>query len=158
MNLKQAAMVFALATGLTTGFISCKSQEKKDAEAKAKIEAAAPGVTVEVKDGVATLSGTVADDAAKAAAEDAAKKVEGVKSVVNNTAVTPPPAPVVINPDEALITAANAAVKDFPGVTASVAAGVVTLNGEIKKADLPKLMQAVNAIKPKKVDNKLVVK
>ena len=161
MNLKQAALAFALVTGLATGLTSCKSQEKKDAEAKAKIEAAAPGVTAEVKDGVATLSGELATDAARTAAEDAAKKVDGVKSVSNNTTVTPPPAapaPVVINPDEALITAANAAVKDYTGVTAAVKDGVVTLTGDIKKADLPKLMQAVNAIKPKKVENKLTVK
>jgi len=157
MNLKQAALVFALAIGLTAGMASCKSQEKKDAEAKAKIEAAAPGVTVEVKDGVATLSGEVADDAAKAAAEEAAKKA-GVKSVVNNTTVTPPPAPVAINPDESLTTAATAAVKDYPGVSVAVKDGIVTLNGEIKKSDLPRLIQAVNEIKPKKVENKLVIK
>lgn len=158
MNLKHTALAFALVTGLSAGMISCKSQEKKDAEAKAKIEAAAPGVTVAVKDGVATLSGEMATDAAKAAAAEAAKKVEGVKSVVDNTTVTPPPAPVVINPDEALISAANEAVKAFTGVTASVKDGIVTLNGEIKKAELSKLMQAVNAAHPKKVENKLTIK
>lgn len=160
MNLKQTAFAFALVAGITTGMTSCKSQEKKDAETKAKIEAAVPGVTVEVKDGVATLSGEMTDDAAKATAEEAVKKVEGVKSVVNNTTVpvAPAPAPVTINPDEALITAANAAVKDYTGVTVAVKDGIVTLTGEIKKADLPKLMQAVNEIKPKKVENKLTVK
>lgn len=160
MNLKQTAIALTLVAGITTGMVSCKSQEKKDAETKAKIEAAAPGVTVDVKDGVATLSGELTDDAAKAKAEEAAKSA-GAKSVVNNTTVTPPPpppAPVTINPDEALTTAATAALKDYAGVTAMVKDGVVTLNGEIKKADLPKLMQAINEIKPKKVENKLVIK
>ena len=161
MNLKQTAFAFILVAGIATGMTSCKSQEKKDAETKAKIEAAVPGVTVDVKDGVATLSGEMTDDATKAAAEEAGKKVDGVKSVVNNATVTPPPpppAPVTINPDEALTTAATTVLKDYTGVTATVKDGVVTLNGEIKKADLPKLMQAMNAIQPKKVENKLVIK
>jgi hyperosmotically inducible protein len=161
MTLKHTALALTLVTGLAMGMTSCKSQEKKDAEAKAKIEALAPGVTVEVKDGVATLNGTLADDASKAAAETAAKGVDGVKSVVNNTTVTPPPpppAPVVINPDEALTAAATAAAKEYTGVVVTVKDGVVTLTGEAKKADLPKLMQALNSIKPKKVENKLTVK
>lgn len=158
MNLKNAALAFALVAGLSAGLTSCKSQEKKDAEAKAKIEAAAPGVTVTVKDGVATLSGEMANDADKAAAEAAAQKVEGIKSVVNQTTVTPPPAPVVINPDQVLIDAANTVAKNFAGVTAAVKDGIVTLTGEIKKAELQKLMAAINAIHPKKVENKLVIK
>lgn len=160
MNLKNAALAFALVAGLSAGLTSCKSQEKKDAEAKAKIEAAAPGVTVTVKDGVATLSGEMASDADKTAAEVAAQKVEGIKSVVNQTTVTPPqaPAPVVINPDQALIDAANTVTKNFAGVTAAVKDGIVTLTGEIKKAELQQLMAAINAIHPKKVENKLVIK
>ncbi|WP_240432825.1 BON domain-containing protein [Taibaiella koreensis] len=162
MNWKHTAMTLTLVAGLAAGMTSCKSQEKKDAEAKAKIEAAAPGVTVVVKDGVATLSGEMADEAAKTAAEEAAKKVEGVKSVVNQTTVAPPPAPapapVVVNPDDSLTSAATAAIQEYPGVTVTVKDGVVTLNGEIKKADLPKLMQKVNEIKPKKVENKMTVK
>ncbi len=161
MNLKQTAIAFALVAGITTGMTSCKSQEKKDAETKAKVEAAVPGVTVDVKNGVATISGEMTDDAAKTAAEAAVKKIDGVQSVVNNATVTPPPpppAPVTINPDDALTTAATAALKDYAGVTAAVKDGVVTLSGEIKKADLPKLMQAINEIKPKKVENKLVIK
>ena len=161
MNLKQTALAVALVAGITTGMTSCKSQEKKDAATKGKIEAAVPGVTVTVKDGVATLSGEMTDDAAKAAAEAAVGKIEGVKSVVNNATVAPPapvPAPVTINPDEALTTAATTAIKDYTGVSAAVKDGIVTLSGDIKKADLPKLMQAINAIKPKKVENKLTVK
>jgi osmotically-inducible protein OsmY len=161
MNLKQTALAVVLVAGIATGMTSCKSQEKKDAETKSKIEAAVPGVTVTVKDGVATLNGEMADDAAKAAAEEAAQKVDGVKSVVNNTTVAPPlpaPAPVVINPDEALTAAAAAAIKEYTGVTAAVKDGIVTLTGEIKKADLPRLMQAINGIQPKKVENKLTIK
>lgn len=158
MNLKKSALAFALVAGLATGMTSCKSQEKKDAAAKAKIEALVPGVSVEVKEGVATLSGEMATDAAKAAAADAAKGVEGIKSVVNNTSVTPPPAPVVINPDEALISSSMAIIKEYPGVVSEVKDGIITLTGEIKKADWMKLKPALDALRPKKVENKMTIK
>lgn len=140
---------------------SCKGTS--DADLKTAADAAlqanpdVTGAMVDVKDGVATLSGEVKDAAAQAAAQAAVAGVKGIKSVVNNTSVTPPPAPVVINPDDSLTNLVKDAIKDNPTVQATVADGVVTLTGEIKKADLPKLMQKVQALKPKKVDNKLTV-
>ncbi|WP_343688025.1 BON domain-containing protein [Chitinophaga sp.] len=74
-----------------------------------------------------------------------------------DTNTTPPP-PVEAAVDDSLTTKANDAVKDYPGVTASVSNGEVTLTGEISKAKLPKLLQAVNATNPKKVNNQLTVK
>src|SRR5690606_27472519 len=112
-------------------------------ETKAKIEAAAPGVSVTVNNGVATITGQVNDDAAKAAMEETVKKVDGVKSVVNSLDVPPPP---VINPDQQLIDAANTIVAKYQGVMSSVVNGVVTLTGEIKRADLPNLMSEINSI------------
>jgi hypothetical protein len=77
---------------------------------------------------------------------------------VNNGTVTPPPPPVTISADDTLIKGVADAVKDFTTVKVDVKDGVVTLTGEIKKASLPKLMQSLMALKPKKVDNKLTVK
>lgn len=154
MNLKNTTIALAVFATVSTGMISCKSQEKKDAELKAKIEAATPNVSVTVKDGVATLSGEFADDATRMAAEEAAKKVEGVKSVVNNATVS---APVVVNPDQILIDGVNSAIKEFAGVQAMVNAGVVALSGEIKKADWIKLKQTIDAMRPKSVDSKSLV-
>lgn len=131
----------------------------KDADVKAAAEKAlsgVSGVTVAVADGVATLSGQFADGAAKTAAEATVKAVAGVKSVVDNATVAPPPP--VISPDDALKTSVSAALKDFSTVMADVKDGVVTLTGEIKKADLPKMMQALSALHPKKIDNKATVK
>ena len=57
------------------------------------------GVTVDVKDGVATLTGEVADAAVKSKAEAAVKGVEGIKSVdvakltLKPLPTPPPPAP-----------------------------------------------------------------
>lgn len=155
-----AVMMIALAVG----FVSCKP---KDADIKTAVEQAisaipdAAGATIEVKDGVATISGEFKDEAAKLAAEAAAKAVKGVKSVVNNGTVAPPPvaaAPVEVSADAALISSVADATKDFATVKADVKDGVVTLTGEIKKTDLAKLMQSLNALKPKKVENKLTIK
>src|SRR5438874_13404748 len=49
------------------------------------------GVNVAVKDGVATLTGEVADAAVKSKAEASVKSVEGIKSVINNCTLKPPP-------------------------------------------------------------------
>lgn len=160
MNLKQSAMALAIVAALATGMTSCKSQDKKDAEAKAKIEALVPGVSVTVKDGVATLDGNMTTDAEKAAAADAAKGVPGIKSVVNNTTVSPTvaPAPVVINPDDALVSSSMAVLKEFPGVVSEIKSGVITLTGEIKRADWMKLKPLLDALHPKKVENKMTIK
>jgi hyperosmotically inducible periplasmic protein len=138
---------------------ACK-KKPKDEDLKAAIEkVVGSGVTVNVAEGVATLSGEVMDDAAKTAAETAAKAVEGVASVTNNiTIAPPPPPPVEIAVDQELIKSVADAVSMFKGVSAEVKDGVVTLTGEIKKADLAKLMSSVMALKPKSVENKLTVK
>ncbi len=47
------------------------------------------GVTVAVKDGLATLTGEVADAAVKSKAEASVKTVEGIKSVTNNCTIKP---------------------------------------------------------------------
>jgi hypothetical protein len=82
-------------------------------------------------------------------------------TVDTNTTTTlapAPNAPVTISPDDSLQTGLRDATKDFPGVNASVDNGVVTLTGEISRDRLPRLMQAVNSLHPKKVNNKLTVK
>jgi hyperosmotically inducible periplasmic protein len=158
MTLGTQARAFATAVTLSFVVAACGP---KDADIKALVDQAisgVQGVTVDVAKGVATISGQFADDAAKASTEAAVKAVKGVKSVVDNATVTPPPPPVVISPDDSLKTNVTAALKDYPTLTADVKDGVVTLTGEIKKADLPKAMQALSALKPKKIENKATVK
>ncbi|SDL69801.1 BON domain-containing protein [Pedobacter sp. ok626] len=163
MNKLMAALmvVFVLTAALT----GCKSKPK-DSDLKAAIETAlqanptASGVTVSVEKGVATLSGQVADEASKQTLEKTTAGVVGVKSVVNDiTVAAPTTATVPVATDDALTTAVKDATKDFPTVTATVSEGVVTLKGEIQKANLQKLMMTLQALKPKKVDNsQLVIK
>ncbi|TAD85317.1 MAG: BON domain-containing protein [Bacteroidetes bacterium] len=139
---------------------SCK-KKPTDAELKATVEAAVaamPGLMVDVKDGVATISGQVADEAAKSTAEAAVKAIEGIKSVSNSLTVAPPPPPVVVNPDQTLIDGVAAALAAFASIKADVKDGVVTLTGDLKKSDLAVVMAAVNGLKPRKVVNQITLK
>ncbi len=146
-------------------FIGCKP---KDADFKAQIEKTlqespeTAGVTVDVKDGVATLTGEVKDEATREKAGSAAKDVNGIKNVENHVTVTPPPMvetpPVQINSDTTLVQGVKDATKDFPTVTANVNDGVITLTGSIKRSSLQTLMMSLNTLKPKKIDNQLTIK
>lgn len=136
--------------------IACKGKPN-DTELQGKVSemVKVPGVLTEVKEGTVTLSGTVADEAAKTAAESAARTVEGIKGVTNNITVIAPPAidPVVnISPDDALIAQVSTAVKDFPGVAATVKDGVISVAGELTKSQWKTLKMALDALGPKKVD------
>lgn len=144
----------ALISSTTPG---CKSKVK-DADVKTAVETAlqanpeTAGLMVDVKDGVATVSGEAKDEAAKAKAAELATAVKGVKSVQNNVAVAPPPPPVQITADDPLTTAVKDATKDFPTVTATVNDGVISVSGELKSDAWKKLKMALDGLKPKKVD------
>jgi len=133
----------------------CKSKPK-DPAIKTSVETAlradpqTSGVMVDVKDGIATITGTVKDAAAQAAAATIAAGVKGVKSVQNNVTVE---APVVeITPDDPLTAGVRDATKDFPGANATVNDGVITVTGELKADDWKRLKMALDGLKPKKVD------
>jgi hypothetical protein len=66
-------------------------------------------------------------------------------------------APVEIAKDDQLSNGVKDATKDFPGVTATVNNGEVTLTGNIKRDRLPVLMQSIHALNPKKVNNNLTI-
>ena len=144
-------------------FSSCK---EKDSKIQAAVESSLkasnmPGISASVKDGVVTLTGQCENNADKSSVESMIAKVKGVKQVVNNCTVAPPPvttAPVVISPDDALIKSVSDATKDYPGVKADVKDGVITLTGDIKRANLQKLIMTLNTLKPKKIEDKLTIK
>jgi hypothetical protein len=82
---------------LAVCLFACQPSDSNVQQAVNEKLTATPGVSAEVKEGVVTLSGEVQDEAAKMAAEDAVKGVNGVKAVTNNimvqAAVPPPPPP-----------------------------------------------------------------
>lgn len=136
----------------------------KDAEIEKDIIAkmgTMPGMQVTVKDGVATISGVCVDAACKESCENIAKGVKGVKSVVNNCEIAAPlpvQAPIEISTDDFLKTATAQIVSTYPGASATVSDGVITLTGEIKRDQLPGLIQSMQELKPKKVENQLTIK
>ncbi|ATP55843.1 transport-associated protein [Pedobacter ginsengisoli] len=157
LTMKTTAFLVALVFMATT-FSGCKSGPKDDA-IKAAVETALlsnPHISeaaVTVEKGVATVSGQVPDETIKAEIDKTVAKVEGVKSVVNNLIVVPDTPSVPVAATDVLTNAVKDATKDFPTVTATVNDGLITLKGEIEKANLQKLMMALNALKPKKIDN-----
>jgi hyperosmotically inducible periplasmic protein len=161
MNYRSLLLACLLFTGVC--LFACKPNDSKLQQAVNEKLTTTPGVSATVQNGVVTLSGEVTDETAKQTAEDAAKNVKGVKSVVNNININvkepppPPLPPVAINPDDILkknLDSAFAAA-GYTGVTVTVANGEVTLDGSAKKADLRKIIQVAQEAKPKKVKNNL---
>ncbi|RYY70407.1 MAG: BON domain-containing protein [Chitinophagaceae bacterium] len=153
MKILRLLPALVLVAGLT--FTGCKPKDsdiKTNVEKALKENPAATGVMVMVNDGVATLSGEVADPAAQAAVASTAQGVKNVKSVVNNTTVATPAAPVIIAADDPLMKSVTDATKDYPEVMATVKDGVVSLTGTITADRWKKLKMTLDGLNPKKVD------
>lgn len=155
MNLKKDFFVLALAGTMLLSFNACKSKVS-DADLKAKIEtvtAASPGVTVNVKDGVVTVSGVVSSAEEKDRLAEAIQAVDKkhVKSVVNDVIVEST-AIVTSTVDADLVKLVTDATKDFPTVKAAVKDGVITVTGTVEQARVQTLKMSLDALNPKKVD------
>lgn len=152
-----------LGTILAFSFASCAPKDADIEKAIAEKLGDAPDVIVTVHEGVATITGTCDDEAFKQNIEKSVRSVKGVKSVVNTCELAranqePAAATVVINSDADLDKSVAKIVKDYDGVSATVVGGIITVSGEIKRDKLQPLMQSLQELKPKKVDNKLVIK
>jgi hyperosmotically inducible periplasmic protein len=141
---------------------ACKSgpsDEELATSVNSSLSSSTGRINASVNKGVATLTGECPDEACKTNAESSVKAVKGVNEVVNNITVAPPAPPAVtITPDDSLKTAVQSAISEYKGVQASVSDGVVTLTGETSRKNLQDIMQAVTAMKPKKIENKLQLK
>ncbi|NIG52206.1 BON domain-containing protein [Chitinophaga sp. Cy-1792] len=163
--MKRKSLLVALTLFMGLFLFACKPSDSKIQQSVNEKLSAIPGITADVKNGVVTLNGEVADETARTSAEDALKDIKGIKSVDNKIMVKAPepeaaPAPVVINPDDVLRKSLDStyAAAGFTNVTVSVDSGVVTLSGEATKADLKKIVQKAQESKPKKVVNNIKVK
>ncbi|MEO8171701.1 MAG: BON domain-containing protein [Sediminibacterium sp.] len=145
-------MAGMLAVTATMFLASCGPKDADINKNVADNIAAVPvsGVNASTTDGVVTLSGQVADEAARTSAETSAKNTKGVKSVVNNLTVAAPPQ-VIISPDEMLQKGVTDAIKDFPGATALVNDGEIMVSGELSAADWKRLKMSLDGLAPKKV-------
>lgn len=121
-------------------------------------------VTSSVRNGIVTLTGQVENEQEKASIENTVKSLKDVKSVVSEIVVRPMPTAntttITVNPDETINTFITSRLNEgnYKNVKVEVKDGEVTLTGDLKRADLTKVMQIANEAKAKKVNNKLNLK
>jgi hyperosmotically inducible periplasmic protein len=163
--MKKTIAMAALAVAVSFGAVSCK---KKVSDADLQTQATTvvtsnPGASVEVKDGVAHLSGTFESQEAKDAMIKNLKAINGVKDVMDMATVAsvpPPPPPVettsAVAPE--VQQKVQDAVKDIPGVKVEVINGELTLTGTISSKDARKVKESVDALKVGKVNYNYTVK
>jgi len=115
------------------------------------------GVTAAVKDGVATLTGEVADITVKTKAETSAKAVEGIKSVTNSVTTKPLPTATPAAADPALTGKITEDLKKAgcTGATVTVVNGKVTVTGEVPGAKYATCIQTIQQSGITGIDNQL---
>ena len=115
------------------------------------------GVTATVKDGVATLTGEVADITVTTKAETSAKGVEGVKSVTNSVTTKPLPTATPAAADPALTGKITEDLKKAgcTGASVSVVNGKVTVTGEVPGAKYATCIQTIQQSGITGIDNQL---
>lgn len=150
----------ALALMVSTVAISCKKKpnDTELATQATEIVKANPTASVEVKEGVAHLSGTFATQAEKDAMIASLKAIPGVKDVMDMASVTPAAVETASVVDPAVQQKLADAVKDFPTVKAEVVNGELTLTGDVTAEQARKIKMSVDALKLGKVNFKYNVK
>jgi len=158
MNRKLSVLI-ALALALTVLAAACG---KKDADIQKAVQDkltadGVAGVTASVKDGVASLSGEVADVTVKSKAENSAKGVDGVKSVSNNITLMalPTPTPPIADPALTGKVTENLKKAGCTGANISVQNGKVTLTGTVPADKYTECIQVVNQSGVGSIDNQL---
>lgn len=162
--MKKTIAMAALAVAVSFGAVSCK---KKVSDADLQTQATTvvtsnPNASVEVKEGVAHLSGTFADQQSKDAMIAKLKAISGVKDVMDMSTVAAPPPPPSVETTSAVDPAVQKkvqdAVKDFPSVKVEVVNGQLTLTGNVSGQQARKIKESVDALKIGKYNNNLIVK
>ncbi len=159
--MKKFFQMAALALMVSTVAISCKKKpnDTELATQATEIVKANPTASVEVKEGVAHLSGTFATQAEKDAMIASLKAIPGVKDVMDMASVTPAAAVETASVvDPAVQQKLADAVKDFPTVKAEVVNGELTLTGDVTAEQARKIKMSVDALKLGKVNFKYNVK
>ena len=159
--MKKIFQMAALALMVSTVAISCKKKpnDTELATQATEIVKANPTASVEVKEGVAHLSGTFATQAEKDAMIASLKAIPGVKDVMDMASVTPAAAVETASVvDPAVQQKLADAVKDFKTVKVDVVNGELTLTGDVTAEQARKIKMSVDALKLGKVNFKYNVK
>jgi hyperosmotically inducible protein len=156
-NNKLQQLVYLFLITVILLFATACSHQPKDEDIQAKItkqlqeNADYKNINDSVKDGVVTLSGKCQGQGCDSLIENQVNGIAGVKSIINNIQkddVT----------DLTLRTSVQSIISKYDGVQADVAAGVVVLRGSIDKKQVQPLMNELEVLKPKKLDNQLALK
>lgn len=155
-------MIAMAALALSVSFASTSCKKKvSDAELQSQattVVTSNPNASVEIKDGVAHLSGTFADQAAKDQMIASLKAISGVKDVMDMSTIAVP-APVVVNTvDPANMQKVSDALKDFPSAKAEVINGELTITGTVSSVQARKIKESVDAMQVGKVNYNYTVK
>lgn len=115
------------------------------------------GVTVDVKDGVATLAGEVADATVKSEAEASVKSVVGIKAVTNDVKIKPPPTSVTTPADPMLKGKLDEALRKAgcTGAAVEINDGKVTITGTVPDAKYGECLMVVSLSGATVNDNQL---
>lgn len=158
--MKKMIAMAALALSVSFASTSCK-KKVSDAELQSQattVVTSNPNASVEIKDGVAHLSGTFADQAAKDQMIASLKAISGVKDVMDMSTIAIP-APVVVNTvDPANMQKVSDALKDFPSAKAEVINGELTITGTVSSVQARKIKESVDAMQVGKVNYNYTVK
>jgi hyperosmotically inducible protein len=163
--MKKTIAMAAMAIAVSFGSVSCK-KNVSDADLQTQattVMTANPNASVEIKEGVAHLQGTFADQAAKDAAIKQLKEIKGVKDVHDMSTIAAPmtaTAPVETNStaDPMVQQKVQDAVKDFPNVKVETINGELTITGNVSQLQARKIKESVDALKVGKVNYNYTVK
>lgn len=146
-----AAVLFMTACGKSDADLTTAVNDKLRADG-------VTGVTVAVKDGVATLTGEVADVTVKTKAKNSAAAVEGIKSVDDSGLRTRPlPVATPAAADPALTGKITEDLKKAgcTGASVTVVNGKVTVTGEVPSAKYATCIQTIQQSGITGIDNQL---
>jgi hyperosmotically inducible protein len=159
--MKKIIAMAALALTVSFASTSCK-KKVSDAELQSQattVVTSNANATVEVKDGIAHLSGTFADQAAKDQMVASLKAITGIKDVMDMSTIAPvAPAAVVNAVDPANMQKVTDALKDFPSAKAEVVNGELTITGTVSQTQARKIKESVDALQVGKVKYNYTVK
>lgn len=156
--MKKMIAMAALALTVSFASTSCK-KNVSDAELQSQattVVTSNPNASVEVKEGVAHLKGTFADQASKDQMIASLKAITGVKEVMDMADVAPA---VEVNAvDPANMQKVADALKDFPSAKAEVINGELTITGNVSQVQARKIKESVDALSVGKVNYNYTVK
>lgn len=159
-TMKSLLMILCIAS---FGFMfqSCSQNDGKlQQDVVSRLDQMNANVSATVKDGVATLNGSVSSIEMRNRAEQLAREVKGIKSVVNNVEVTRTETPATTNNDQTIMTTLTDKLRNanISNVNIEVTNGEIILTGDVSRSDLTKIMQLANESNARRVTNRLNIK